>query len=340
MPAFSTPDDCLSQERVASLFAPLISARGILAAVSGGPDSMALMHLLALWRRAAPRPPVLVATVDHGLRPEAAQEAAFVAGQAAALGFPHRTLVWTGPKPATGIQEAAREARYDLLVRCAREEGATALVTAHTLDDQAETILMRLSRGSGLAGLQGMQPERDRDGICHARPLLNWPKRTLLGLCAQEKWAFVEDPSNENARFARVRWRRLMPALAAEGLTAERLAGLAERARRVEEALEAKASEVWTRACPVIDNGGVRLDAIPLAQEPFEISLRVLMMALREAGIGLEASRLQRLEACTGRLRAAIDKGEGLRLTVAGALIRLDQGRLFVAPEPPRKRGR
>lgn len=301
---------------------------------------MALMHLLALWRSAGSRPPVFVATVDHGLRPEASREAAFVARQAAALGFPHRTLVWTGPKPATGIQEAAREARYDLLVRCAREEGATDLVTAHTLDDQAETILIRLARGSGIAGLGGMRSERDRHGIRHVRPLLDCPKQALLGLCAKEKWPFVEDPSNENARFARVRWRRLMPALAAEGLTAERLAGLAERARRAEEALEAKASDAWAHACPVVGKGGLSLDAAPLAREPFEISLRILMTALREAGIDLETSRLQRLEACTERLRVAIAKGKGLRLTVAGALIRLDRGRLSIAPEPPRKRGR
>src|SRR5690606_3498551 len=123
-----------------------------------------------------------------------------------------------------------REARYRLLVQCAREAGASHLVTAHTLDDQAETILMRMARGSGLAGLAGMRAETDREGICHVRPLLEWPKASLLTLCREQGWAFVGDPSNEDARFARVRWRRIMPLLAEEGLTAERLARLGERA--------------------------------------------------------------------------------------------------------------
>src|SRR5690606_4990568 len=118
--------------------------------------------------------------------------------------------------------EAARDARYRLLIQCAREEGASHLVTAHTLDDQAETVLIRLARGSGLAGLAGMRAERDREGIRHARPLLASPKAALLDLCREQGWPFVEDPSNLDPRFARARWRRIMPLLAEEGLTAER----------------------------------------------------------------------------------------------------------------------
>ncbi|QFU18016.1 tRNA lysidine(34) synthetase TilS [Microvirga thermotolerans] len=337
-PAFA---DLASAERLDVLFASLSSARAVLAAVSGGPDSTALMHLLALWREAGNRPPVLVATVDHGLRPEAAREAAFVAEGAARLGLPHRTLRWTGPKPGTGLQEAARDARYGLLARLAREEGATHLVTAHTLDDQAETVLMRLARGSGLTGLGGMRPERDRDGLRHVRPLLDWPKRALLDLCRREGWPYVEDPSNADERFARVRWRRLMPSLAAEGMTAERLALLARRARRAEEALEAKAAEALARARPESGEGGLELDATPLAEEPFEIALRFFVHALGQAGMRIESGRLQRLEACTDRLREALAKGEGLRVSIAGALVRLDaRGRLAIAPEPPRRRGR
>ncbi|MCB8822335.1 tRNA lysidine(34) synthetase TilS [Microvirga rosea] len=324
-----------------SLFSSLYSAKAILAAVSGGPDSMALMHLLAHWSQETPRPPIAVATVDHRLRPEAAQEADFVAREAAALGLSHHTLVWSGPKPTTGLQEAARDARYDLLIAWAHDLGATHLVTAHTLDDQAETVLIRLSRGSGLAGLGGMRPERDRDGLRHVRPLLACPKQLLLDLCSREEWPFVQDPSNADERFARVRWRRLMPALAAEGLTAERLAGLARRARQVEEALGRKAEEALGRAGCEIGEGALRLHAAPLAEEPFEIALRVLLGALQSAGIRLEASRLVRLEACTERLRGALGRGEGLRMTVAGALLQLDRhGRLTIAPEPPRKRGR
>lgn len=335
------PDSLLSDEGLEHLFGSLSQASGIVAAVSGGPDSMALMHLLARWRAADPHPPVLVATVDHGLRPEAAEEAAFVAQHAALLGLPHRTIAWTGEKPQAGVQEAAREARYRLLVRYAHEEGASHLVTAHTLDDQAETVMIRLSRGSGLSGLAGMRPQRDRDGILHARPLLGLPKRALLDLCRKEDWGFVSDPSNADERFARVRWRRIMPLLAHEGLTAERLARLAERAAQAEEALDAKAREALDRAEPRVDGEGFSFKAGILANEPFAIALRVLEQALVRACLSLENSRLQRLEACTERLRESIRQGGGLRLTIAGGLVRLDSsGRVWIRQEPPRHRGR
>jgi len=299
---------------------------------------MAMMHLLARWGSER-RPPILVATVDHGLRPEAAEEAAFVAREAAALGFAHRTLVWTGDKPATGLQDAAREARYRLLVELAREAGASHLVTAHTLDDQAETILMRLAKGSGLKGLKGMRRELERDGVIHARPLLDWPKARLVDLCRRNGWAFVSDPSNADERFTRVRWRRLMPLLAEEGLTAGRLARLGERIAQADEALEIKARQALEAAIIRMGEGEFSLQAACLVDEPFEIGLRILEQALSR--IGLESSRLQRLETCLDRLRTAIASGESLRLTVAGALLHLDRaGRLRLRPEPPRSRGR
>jgi tRNA(Ile)-lysidine synthase len=330
-----------TSDTLGHLFDSLKSATGILAAVSGGPDSIALMHLLARWSAGWPAPPVIVATVDHGLRTESADEAVFVAREAAALALAHRTLVWTGEKPRTGLQEAAREARYRLLVHCAREEGASHLVTAHTQDDQAETILMRMARGSGLTGLAGMRAERDRGGIRHVRPLLHCPKAALLSLCEREGWRFVTDPSNADERYARVRWRRILPVLAAEGLTAERLTRLAERLARADEALDAKAREALAAAGPERDGEGLAFDACGLAGEPFEIALRMLAQALAKAGFRLDSSRLHRLEACTGRLRAAVRARQGLRLTIAGALLHLDRsGRLVLRAEPPRRRGR
>jgi tRNA(Ile)-lysidine synthase len=335
------PGDGPSQDILTSLFAALEGASRIVAAVSGGPDSIALMHLLARWSAAGERPPILVATVDHGLRPESAVEAAFVAREAAGLGLGHRILAWTGEKPRTGLQEAAREARYRLLVRCAREEGASHLVTAHTLDDQAETVLMRLARGSGPAGLAGMRRDRERDGIRHVRPLLDRSKESLLALCRAQGWPFTVDPSNADERFARVRWRGLMPLLAAEGLTAERLARLSDRMGRADEALAEKAREALERAEPQGGEGGFSFQAHSLAEEPFEIALRLLELALIRAGLPLEHSRLQRLEACTERLRQALSAGQGLRLTVAGAVVHLDcSGRTMIRPEPARRRGR
>ncbi|MBD2748305.1 tRNA lysidine(34) synthetase TilS [Microvirga sp. BT688] len=341
MAPISPPDDPLSDEGLERLFSSLNPASGILIAVSGGPDSIALMYGLARWASLGDRPTISVATVDHGLRPEAADEAAFVAREAAQLGLPHRTLVWSGQKPATGIQEAAREARYHLLVEHAREMAASHLVTGHTLDDQAETVMMRLSRGSGLQGLAGMRRETDRQGIQHVRPLLGISKSHLLDHCRQHDWRFVTDPSNQDERYARVRWRRLMPLLAAEGLTAERLARLAERAAQADEALDIKAREAFDRGEPRLEAGTLSFQARILTSEPFDIALRVLELALMQAGLKLDNSRLHRLEACTERLRQAAGAGEALSLTIAGAHLRLTQaGQVSVGPEPPRQRGR
>ncbi|WP_112663852.1 tRNA lysidine(34) synthetase TilS [Microvirga flavescens] len=327
----------LSDESLNALFSPFLNATGVVVAVSGGPDSIALMHLLAHWNSPS-RPPVFVATVDHGLRPESAKEAAFVVREAELLGFPGAVLEWRGKKPETGVQEAAREARYELLANHARRVGASHIATAHTLDDQAETVLMRMARGSGLAGLAGMRAARDLDGLHLVRPLLDIGKADLVVRCQKEGWAFIIDPSNANERFARVRWRKVLPDLAKEGLTAERLARLAARAGRAEEALDTKAREAFLRGWSQEERA---FAAAVLGEEPFEIALRVLMLLLSKAGLEPDFHRLERLEACLERLRGAIAEGRALRLTVAGAVLALDRrGRLTIAPEPPRRRGR
>jgi len=164
--------------------APLASLRdepALLLAVSGGPDSTALLLMASEW--AEPKPRLFAATVDHGLRPESGAEAAAAAELCARLGVPHATLRWQGRKPTTRLQERAREARYDLLAAHARQVGAGVVVTAHHLDDQAETVLFRLARGSGLAGLAGMAARSRRGAIDIARPLLAIPKADLVALC-------------------------------------------------------------------------------------------------------------------------------------------------------------
>src|SRR5882724_321012 len=147
------PDDdhsAISAQHAKTLFAGWRAAPALVLAVSGGPDSIALMWLAARWRRALKRGPRLIAvTVDHGLRREAAREARDVKRLAKALDLPHRTLRWRGGKPQTGVPAAARDARYRLLAEAARASGATHILTAHTRDDQAETLLMRMLRGSG-----------------------------------------------------------------------------------------------------------------------------------------------------------------------------------------------
>lgn len=327
----------LSEQDLDRLFACLRDASGIVAAVSGGPDSIALLDLLASWAAARSGVRLLVATVDHGLRPEAAEEAALVGRVARGFGLRHHVLAWTGAKPRTGLQEAAREARYALLAEFARRQGASHLVTAHTLDDQAETVLMRLSRGSGLTGAAGMRPAVERDGVVHARPLLGWRKAALVTHCRARALPFVEDPSNKDPRFARARWRKLLPQLEAEGLTAERLAAFAERLARADEALDRAAGAALARAR--VGTGTYR--AAAFLTEPFEVALRAFALALEEAVPRSERLRLQRLETCLLVLRSALGEGRAVRRTVAGAVVSLDRsGNLALGPEPLRHRGR
>jgi tRNA(Ile)-lysidine synthase len=265
-----------------------------------------------------------------------------VAAWAQQLGLAHRTLRWTGAKPRSGIQEAAREARYRLLAGLAREIGASHVVTAHTLDDQAETVIMRLIRGSGLSGLCGMAAETDLGGVTLVRPLLGIRKSQLVATCRAEGWPFIEDPSNADDRFMRVRLRRkILPLLVEEGLTPERVAILARRLARAEAALAARTDQVLS-SC-VIERGGewLSLDGRRLLQEPEEIRLRVLDQALKEISGPGRPRRLERLERVEARLAEALKCGRRYRVNLAGALLAARQdGTLHISPEPIRHRGR
>ncbi|HEX8164760.1 MAG TPA: tRNA lysidine(34) synthetase TilS [Beijerinckiaceae bacterium] len=337
----------LTRADAAPLLEPYLLKRndgpsGVVLAVSGGPDSVALMRLAAKVGRRL-RVPVTIATVDHGLRPESRAEAETVGAWAAECGLPHRILLWTGRKPRTAVQEAARDARYRLLAGLAHEAGASHLLTAHTLDDQAETILMRLSRGTGVGGLAGMRAETALSGVVLARPFLCVPKARLVAACRANGWPFLEDPSNTDPRFARARWRRIMPALAEEGLTAERLAALAVRAQRAEEALEARAAAVLEVAR--IASGRkdrLELGAAALLAEPEAILLRVIARGIvAAAGGSARPVRLDRFEAhVLGTIRPALAEGVRLRLNLGGALIEAGPGRLRFSPEPPRRKGK
>jgi len=172
-------------------------------AVSGGPDSVAMLHLAA---QVVPEA-IEVATVDHGLRPESAEEAALVGRACAQLKVPHRTLK-VAVQPGEGIQAAARHARYDALAGWCHERGLAVLATAHHADDQAETLLMRLGRGSGLSGLSAIRATRDLGGVTLIRPLLGWRRAELAAVVAGH--VVVTDPSNADPRYDRTRIRALL----------------------------------------------------------------------------------------------------------------------------------
>ena len=312
-------------------------AGGVVLAVSGGPDSIALMHVIG--PRLCGLVPLWVATVDHGLRPDARQDADFAVAEAQALGLTARVLTWDGPKPSSAIQEKARRARYALLTGFAHQNGATHLLTAHTLDDQAETILFRMARGSGIDGLSGMSGRVVRDGIVHMRPLLDVGKAGLVARCRAETWAYRTDPSNEDPRFARSRLRRLLPLLADEQLDAVRLAKLGARLARSETALQAGSEALWASTARQIDAGGLQFDARRLAAAPDELVIRVLGKAVGQVGGG-RTVRLSRLEDLAAALRSAVEANLSLRRTLGGALLRCCAGgSLVVSREGPRRRG-
>ncbi|MEQ8968446.1 MAG: tRNA lysidine(34) synthetase TilS, partial [Azospirillaceae bacterium] len=187
-------------------FAPFEPAPRLAVGLSGGPDSTALVLLADAWARARGGS-VLALIVDHGLRPESAGEAAAVADRMARLGIEARILTRAGPPPAAGVQAAARAARHALLQTACREYGILHLLLAHTLDDQAETVLLRLAAGSGPDGLAGMAAVREGREARVLRPLLGWPKTRLVALCREAGVATVADPGNRDPRFARPRLR-------------------------------------------------------------------------------------------------------------------------------------
>ncbi len=328
----------LGDAEAAGLFAPLLShASGILVGVSGGPDSMALLGLLAAW---ADCPPLAAATVDHRLRAEAADEARQVAAGCKVLGIPHAILRWDGDKPTTGLQEAARDARYALLVQHARKLGFSHIVTAHHADDQAETVLMRLLAGSGIGGLSGMRPETTKSSLAHARPLLGIAKARLVKTCQARSLAYVEDPANTDGRNGRAHVRRLLVDLAGEGLTAERLNRLASRAARADEALESAASVVLAGTAVMVENSIVSVDWRQVSPAPAELRLRVLRRLLTMRGEDTTPLRLERVEALLAAIDMASSRGGRLRRSIADRLITLHRhGLLTITPASPRRRG-
>ena len=315
----------------------------LLISSSGGPDSTALLWLAARWRKARKRGPKLIAvTVDHGLRPESKREAQAVAKLARKLGVEHRILRWTGKKPNTGIQEAARQARYRLLADAAQKAGAICVFTAHTLDDQAETILFRLARGSGVSGLVGMDitaplPFPDPRGIVIVRPLLSTSKSRLIATLEAAKVPYADDPTNRDPRFARPRWRTLMPALAREGLTSERLGRLARRVTRLEWAMHSIVKHAATVLAPGHWTAGepVKFAARAFFELPEEIGLRLLGRAVDSVG-DEGPVELGKLEALFDALLLASEAGR-FRRTLAGAMLTLKGDSLTVERAPPRR---
>ena len=315
---------------------------GLVLAVSGGPDSLALMMLAAKWRENSGPVPLSVATVDHGLREGSAMEAEKVGEWAAALGLPHAILPWRGEKPMRAIQEKAREARYALLFAHAKALGAEAVATAHHADDQWETLLFRLARGSGLAGLAGMArdqafPEgKASPGGRLIRPLIDLPKQVLIDFCLAQGQTFFDDPSNAHPAYARTRLRALAEPLHDLGFNREKARKLAERAQKADAAIDWAASEIFRRTSLPEKN---LYDLTSVEKAPLALVERFLSLALTSAAGGAP-QRLDRLETLAENMSKALNEGHNFRSTLGGCVVVLNRDKkLALTPESPRNRG-
>lgn len=300
----------------------------IAVAVSGGADSLALALLLHDWARPLGGR-VTALTVDHGLRPEAAAEARFVARTLKPLGLAQQTLRWRGAKPAANVSARARRLRYDLLNRCCARRGLLHLALGHHLDDQAETFLLRLGRGSGVDGLAAMAPIVELPGLRLLRPLLGLPKTRLEATLRARGLSWIDDPTNRDPAQARARLRRLMPGLAREGLTAARLAATARHLGGARCALEGELARLLVRAVALDPAGFAWLDPAPLVAAPAELGRRALARVLTTVGGAEYGPRLASLERLHGRIAAGLSAGA----TLGGCRVLPRRGRLLVVRE-------
>jgi tRNA(Ile)-lysidine synthase len=267
------------ENAIAPLFKGAIPER-LAVAVSGGPDSMALAFCLNRW--AAPRAIAVKAyIVDHHLRPESSTEAQKTFETLHRMGISAEILTWDHPPIVSRIESEARNARYALLGEACRKNKIPYLLVAHQKNDQAETILMRLTKGSGPAGLSGMAPICPRDGYLLLRPMLNFSKERLIATCVAANIPFATDPTNRSADFARGRLRRIEELLAVEGLSVDRLVDLGERARESHEALDSIAVDYFSEKIARDKAGVFRIDRAGFQKLPIALAARVLIYCMQ-----------------------------------------------------------
>jgi tRNA(Ile)-lysidine synthase len=322
----------VSLERSKDLFEPLSFHTHLALAVSGGGDSTALMWLAARWARAIAHPPkISVLTVNHGLRSEAADECARVVRWAKQLGLDAHILTWRGEKPTSGFQATAREMRYGLLRRWCEAHGATVIVTAHTLEDQAETFLMRLARGSGIKGLAAMRTV-ETGSVLLERPFLAMRRAELRATLLAAGHPWIDDPSNDDARFERVRLRKAANQLGELGLSAEAVARSAMRLERALVPLQAMAGDFTARHIEVSPQGFAMVELAAFRKLDDEIAIQVLERLLGHMGGGGEPPRLMAVEA----LQAWLRRGETQIRTLAGCRIARRKSHLLIGREAGR----
>ncbi|NQU58162.1 MAG: tRNA lysidine(34) synthetase TilS [Rhodospirillales bacterium] len=328
----------LDNSEMASLMVamgPFEAAPHIAVAVSGGADSMALVLLAADWVRQ--RGGKLSAlSVDHGLRPGSTAETQQVGQWLGRRGIDHHRLTWSGPKPQSALQATARAARYDLLEQWCRSHRVLHLLLGHHQEDQAETFLLRLGSGSGIDGLAAMAGIVEKPAMRLLRPLLSVPKARLQATLERASQPWLEDPSNENTAFERIRIRKSFGHFAAAGMTAQGLSETAARMARARVALEAGASSLLAGCCSLHPAGYASMGGAVLFSGDDEISLRALSRALLCVGGGDYPPRLKKLERLHEKMKAAFrdDLAGWKGATLAGCrLLPLKNGHFLICRE-------
>jgi len=304
--------------------APLLAV-----AVSGGADSLALTLLADRWvRRRGGR--VVALTVDHRLRPESAAEARQVRRWLKLRGIAHVTLVWDGPHPDHDLQASARAERYRLLEGWCQASGALHLLLAHHREDQAETFWLRLARGSGLDGLAGMAAQTERGHSRLLRQLLDVDPERLRARLRREGQAWLEDPSNRNRGYARVRIREARGLLDSEGLNSARLAETMRHLGRARSILEAATAELLARTVRLVPGGFAWLDPDGFGGAETELGLRALGAVVATIGGLTYPPRLERL----ARLhREIVEEGLAQGRTLGGCRLMRRRGGILVCRE-------
>ena len=270
---------------------------------------------------------VSAVTVNHDLRAEAADEARFVAGLCAGLGVPHSVLVWDHGGPKGNLPDAARRARYGLIAGWALARGIARVMLGHTADDQAETVLMGLARGAGLDGLCGMRAWWDQGAVRFERPLLDVTRAELRGYLGRAGVAWVDDPTNEDTQYQRVRARKAMVVLRPLGISIEGLGDVARNLAAAKAALVASVAEAAARI------GQERCGALIFQRDGFlalEVDLRrrLLIAALRWVSTAEYSPRAEAIL----RVQAAIS--EGRDATLWGCRIRVLETQIWIVREP------
>jgi tRNA(Ile)-lysidine synthase len=298
---------------------------GIGVAVSGGGDSVAVLLAAVDWARRR-KAAVFVVTVNHGLRPAAADEAAFVADLCSELGVAHQILDWT-ERPASGnLQMAARDARIRLIGAWARELELRHVVLGHTLDDQAETVLMRLARGSGVDGLAAMSARRVHNDIVWLRPFLDVRRADLRHFLDARGQGWIDDPSNDDTRFDRVKMRQALELLAPMGVDADQLARTAEHMADARDALNIAAQKL-ARSIGAVDHGDVVIDQSGLAEAPFDLRARLMAHAMGWVASNAYKPRFRSLDTVMKNL------ADGRTQTLHGCLLSARRGHIRITRE-------